>query len=425
MANTVLTPSEILRETYAVMHQVSNFIMNTNRQYDGRFAQEGAKIGQNLDVRLPAKFVTRRGNTMSSQNYVERKVPLPLATIDGIDLNFTQEQLTFDIDEFSKRVIRPAVSQLMSTVEADALSQAYKAVPNYVGVVTTTTGSGLTYLQFQGTGMYLTDNLAPIADRHAVLNSESRVFFSNDVKGQFQSAEAINKQYVDGIVGRTGGYDVYENTLVPAHVSGTHTGTITVTTSATGDTGYDGTGNAWPTGDAFDLKVDTADPMAFEAGDIITISGVYDVHPESKQSYGYLKRFVVQADTSGSGGTTISLPILPFPILSGAYKNVSAAIADGATVTKHGAASGGTLTYGQNLMFHRDAFAFVTADLVDPSQFGAWGAREVFEGMSMRIWRQGDIVNGTFPCRLDLAWGFAPIYPEWSCRHTHVRGLVQ
>src|SRR5690606_5644815 len=137
MANTTLTPQEILRETYPVMHQVSNFVMRTNRQYDSRFARTGAKIGQSLDVRLPAKFVTRTGNTMSAQNYVERKVALPLATINGIDLNFGQEELTFDIDDFSDRVIKPAVSQLMSTVEGQAAILAYKKTANYVGIVTT------------------------------------------------------------------------------------------------------------------------------------------------------------------------------------------------------------------------------------------------------------------------------------------------
>lgn len=420
MANTVLTPRMILREVYALMHQSSNFIMRTNRQYDSRFARQGAKIGQTLDVRLPAKFVTREGNTMSAQNYVERKVELPLATIHGVDLNFGQEELTFSLDDFSERVLRPAVAQLTATVESQAMQAAYKKVANYVGIVTT--ASTTVYRDFQSMGRFLTENLAPTSDRTACINPQTRVDFSDAVKGLFQSSDNIRDQYVEGMVGRTGGFDVYENTLLPAHTTGTHTGTITVTTSSAADTGYDGTGNAWPTGDAFELKVDTANPMEFKAGDIITISGVNEVHPESKQDLGYAKRFVVQEDVSGSGGGTITVPILPFPILSGAYKNVSAPIADGATVTRLGPASGGgAITYGQNLGFHRDAFAFVTADLEDPSQYGAWGGREVMDGLSIRIWRQGDISNGSFPCRLDIAWGFATIYPEWAVRWAHVQ----
>jgi hypothetical protein len=419
-SNTTLTPSMILKEVYAIMHQESNFIMRTNRQYDGRFANRTLKIGQELDIRLPAKYTTRRGNTMSTQNYVERKVPLPLATIDGIDLNFGQEELTFNIQDFSERVLKPAVSQLVATVENGAMSTLYKKVANFVGVVTTATTTK--YREFQTAGRYLTENLAPKPGRTATLNPQTRVDFSDAVKGLFQSSDNIREQYVEGIMGRTGGFTCYENTLVPTHTSGTFTTAMAVTTSTTADTGFAGTGNAYPTDPYFSLKVDGANPIALKAGDIITISNVYDVHPETKQSLGYLKRFVVQDDVSGSGGT-YTVPILPFPILAGAYQNVSAAIANNATVTLLGPSSGSSaITYGQNMMFHEDAFAFVTADLEDPSQYGAWGAREVFEGLSIRIWRQGDIVNGAFPCRLDLAWGTAAIYPEWACRWVHAQG---
>lgn len=426
MANEILTPRKILREAYALMHQTSNFIMKTNRQYDDRFAQTGAKIGDTLDVRLPAKYVTRRGQSMQVQNHVERKVPLPLTIIDGVDLNFGQAELTLDLDDFSDRILRPAVAQLISTVEAEALKM-YKLVPNYVGYVVNTTGtpSGLSYLQFQKTGQFLTDNLAPRdGNRCAILNSESTVTFSDAVKGLFQSSDNIREQYIEGIIGRTGGYEVYENTIMPAHTAGvlTTTGASIVVTTGGGGAYFDGTGNAWPTNPYFELPVDGFTTAALKAGDVLTISGVYDVHPETKQSYGYLKRFVVYEDVNLT--TSGNIKISPVPILNGAYQNISAAIANNATVTVLGLQKGATptpLTYGQNLMFHRDAFAFVTADLEDPSQYGAWGGREVMDGLSIRIWRQGDITNGTFPCRLDIAYGFAAIYPEWACRHVHAR----
>jgi hypothetical protein len=386
------------------MHQTSNFIMNTNRQYDGRFAQKGAKIGQSLDVRLPAKYVTRRGNQMQTQNYVERSVPLPLATIDGIDLNFGQEELTFNIDDFSKRVIRPAVSQLVATVEQEALTM-YKKVANYAG----TDDGGALYYPFSQVGQSLTEQLAPLSERNMCFQPSARTQFSNDVKGLFQSAESIKKQYVDGILGRTGGFDCYENTIVPAHTVGTYGGTPLTNGASQGS---DGAGNVWLTDT--DLVTDgwTSGGTTLNEGDIITIAGVFDVHPETKQAYAHLKRFTVNEQVSDTTGD-ITVNISPAIISGGAYQNVSARPADGAAIVVLGD-SGAIL--GQSLGFHKDAFAFVTADLEDPSQYGAWGAREVFEGLSIRIWRQGDIVNGSFPCRLDLAYGFAPIYPEWAAR---------
>lgn len=415
--NTLLTSSIILKECYAIMHQKSNFISRTNRQYDGRFANKGAQIGQQLDVRLPPKFVTRDGNQMSQQNIVDRKVTLPLATIKGVDLNITQEDLTFKIEELSERILQPAVSQLAATVEGTMLTLLYKQVANFANsaAMTTTTGY-VTYLPMQDSGRFLSEALAPPMPRTLTMNPQTRVDFSSDVKGLFQSADNIKQQYIDGIVGRTAGYEVFENTLMPSHTPGTFNGTLSTTVSTTADSGYDGTGNAYTT--SFGLKFDVTTSYAFKAGDVINIAGVNEIQPETKTSYGRLKQFAVVADTTGT--TTGTITISPAPILSGAYQNVSGPIVDNAAITVVGSVSGagtaGRTVYGQNLGFHRDAFAIVFADLEDPSPYGAWGSRQVFDGMSMRIWRQGDISNGTFPCRLDVCFGGVSVYPEWAVR---------
>lgn len=427
-SNTTLTVDKILRACYAKMHQSSNFIMRLNRQYDPEFQRRELKQGQALRVRLPAQYSVRTGNTMSSQNYVERSISLPLATIKGVDLNFGQEELTWNIEDFTERVIAPAASVLIANVEADAMSM-YKSVSNFFGVVTTTVGSGLTYLQFGSTGRYLSDNLAPPTDRNMCTNPESKVVFGNDVKGQFQDSKSLADLYVEGRMGRTGGFECFENTMIPSHASGTFTATtLTVTTTAGSPGVFDGAGNAYSAG-PFSVNIDNGGSMtafSFKKGDIVTFSAVFEVHRETKQSLGYLKRFTIAADVSGT--TTGTITITPAPIAVGAYQNVCGAagaqvgILDNAVITLIGPASAGaSIEYGQNLMFHRDWAAFVTADLIDPSEFGAWGGRRVEDNLSLRIWRQGDIHNGNVPCRLDIAYGYVPIYPEWAARHVHVR----
>lgn len=418
MANTLLNSSVILREIYAIMHQSANFISTCNRQYDSRFANKGAQIGQQLDIRLPPKFVTRTGNTMVTQNIVDRKVPLPLATISGVDLLLTQEDLTFKIEDLSQRILQPAVSQLAASVENAFFQLCYKSVANFASSASmTTTTAYMTVFSLQDSGRFLSENLVPTSMRNMILNPQSRVDHAGDAKGLFQSSEAIRKQYVDGIIGRTAGYECWENTMVPTHTPGTFNGTLSTTVSTTADGGYDGTGNAYTT--SFGLKFDVTTSYSFNAGDVITLGGVNEVHPETKTSYGRLKQFVVVTSTAGT--TTGTLTISPAPILSGAYQNVSTAVADNAAILVVGSVSGATTAgrtiFGQSLGYHRDAFAFVSADLEDPSAYGAWGAREVFDGMSMRIWRQGDIINGTFPCRIDIAWGGVAVYPEWAVRH--------
>ena len=86
---------------------------------------------------------------------------------------------------------------------------------------------------------------------------------------------------------------------------------------------------------------------------------------------------------------------------------------DANTITLIGAVSSG---FKQDLFFHKDAFLLGTADLIDVSQFGAWGARAVQDGISIRIARQYDINNDKLPCRLDVLWGVAELYPELAKR---------
>jgi len=93
---------------------------------------------------------------------------------------------------------------------------------------------------------------------------------------------------------------------------------------------------------------------------------------------------------------------------------VSGAPGNSAALTFVGSAS---TAYEQELTFHRDAFAFATADLVMPKGVD-FDAREVYDGVSMRIVRAYDINNDAFPCRIDVLYGYKTIRPALACRVT-------
>jgi hypothetical protein len=77
-----------------------------------------------------------------------------------------------------------------------------------------------------------------------------------------------------------------------------------------------------------------------------------------------------------------------------------------------GAASG---VYRQNLMYHKDAFTFVTADL--PLMDDAIRCvRRVQDGLSMRVWQGSDIRNDELLLRIDILYGWKALRPEWACR---------
>lgn len=392
MANTNLTSTIITKEAQRVLHQKLNFISNINTQYDDRFAKDGAKIGDTLQIRLPNEFTVRTGATYSAQDVTNTKVDLTVSTQKGVDFEFTSSELALDIDEFSKRHIDPAMSVLAANIESDALSM-YKDVYNVAG----SEGSAMALVDVWNARKALTDSLAPNSQRCVCLDTQSNVDLLDATKGLFQSSTNIAKQYREGMLGRTGGFDWFENTLMPRHATGT---------AVNGDTLYNING-ASQTGAT--LTVDTG-TTTFLQGDIITIDGVFRVHPETKVSTGVLQKFVVTAD---SGASATSLSISPAITTSGGGQNVSGSPADNAAINKVN--GGASAAYDQSLAFHRDAFAFATADLQLPRGTDM-ASRQVMDGISMRFIRDYDVSDDKFKSRFDILYGFKTIRGQLACR---------
>src|SRR5579872_5363398 len=146
MANALLTPQQITREALRVLHNKLTFIGAINRQYDDSFAKAGAKIGDTLKIRLPNQYTVRTGKTLSAQDVTEQSVSLQIATQKGVDVNFSSAELTMSLDDFSSRILEPAMAVLASSLEADAFTM-YRDVCQQVGTAGTTPNTLLTYLQ--------------------------------------------------------------------------------------------------------------------------------------------------------------------------------------------------------------------------------------------------------------------------------------
>lgn len=394
MPNSILTPTAVTREALRILHQKLNFVGNIKRDYDDSFAKSGAKIGDSLKIRLPNQYTVRTGATLSAQDTSEISTTLQVATQKGVDLNFTSVDLTMSLDDFSKRILDPAMSVLAANIEADALSMmldVYQSVSNI--------GSAITFGKLMSSRKVLNDALAPMDNNRSILlNTQDNVDLVDGLKGLFQDSAAIKEQYREGSMGRTGGFDFYENTLIANQATGT----------SAAATGY--TVNGAVTVNGSTAVTLAAGANTFKKGDVITFVGCNRVHPETKADTGVLQQFVVTADYAGGAG---SLSFAPAIYTSGGRQNVVAAgIANGVAVAKIGGASA---IYKPSLAFHKDAFAFATADLVMP-QGVDFASRQVLDGISMRIVRQYDINNDKFPCRLDVLYGYKTIRPELACR---------
>jgi hypothetical protein len=396
MANAILTPTAVTREALRVLHQKLNFVGSITREYDDSFARQGAKIGDTLKVRLPNQYTVRSGSTLNAQDTTESTVDLKVQTQKGVDLNFTSVDLTLALDDFSERILEPAMAVLAANIEADAMTM-YKDVYNQVD----NQGQPASFTKVLQGRKILVDNLAPLNGRTCNLNTQDNVDMVDALKGLFNDQATISKQNREGFMGRTAGFDFMENTLWPSHPRGAATAAYTTSTLV----------GALPivAAPVTAITVATGTGAAVK-GDVFTIANVFRVHPETKQSTGILQQFAVAADYAGGAG---AISITPSIILAGPYQNV---IIPTTSATAALGFSGVISTnYGLSMAYQKGAFAFASADMVMPRGVD-FAAREAFDGVSMRIVRQYDINSDKFPCRLDVLYGFKTIRPQLACR---------
>jgi hypothetical protein len=396
VANSLLSPTIITREALRILHANLNFVGNCDKQYDDQFANSGAspsgKIGPSLTIRMPNQYTVRTGANLSTQDTVETSQVLTVSTQKGVDTVFSSQDLTLTIDEFSDRYLKPAMSVLATNIEADALSMildVYNAVDDNAAT--------FSYKDFANGRKSLNQYLAPNDDRCGVLTSGHVVSFLDAIKGFFNPQESVSRPYLTGKIGKVNGFDTFENTVLNPFQSGTALAATTYTVNGAGQTG---SGVIVATG-----------ATTFNKGDIITFAGCDAVDPETKVDRGFLQKFVVTAPYAGGAGT---IAVSPAIVTTGAAQNVTGSPTNGGAILKIG--GGASALYQQSLLFQKEAFAFVSADLIDVSKFGAWGARQVMDGISMRIARQYNISNDTIPCRIDVLYGYKTLRPQLACR---------
>lgn len=390
MANSLLTPSIITKESLMILHQKLRFVSNINRTYDDQYAKEGAKIGADLKIRLPNKYTVRTGSVMATQDVTEQSTTLTVGTMKGVDMAFNTTDLTLTIDKFSDRYIKPAMSVLAASIEADALSM-IDDVYQTVGTV----GAPMRYADLLGANKKLTDALAPESDRQALLCTQNELDCVDTLKSLLQPSKELSDQYREGKMGMAAGLDFTRTTHLNRHTSGSDASAYQVN-------------GATESGATVTVNTGTG---TFKDGDIVTLAGCYRVHPETKVNTGQLQQFVITSDVSANA---TSLPISPSIVVSGALQNVSGYPTNGGAVTKVGGASA---AYDQSLFYHPDAFAFASADLVMPDGV-SWKARENLEGISMRLLKSYSIIDDRELVRLDVLYGYKTIRPELAAKST-------
>lgn len=397
MTNTLLTINLITREAVRLWKNSNALLQNVDMQYDDSFAKTGAKIGTALRIRLPNDFTVRTGPAAQVQDTAEQSTTMTLATQKGVDMSYSSVDRSMILDDFSERVLAPAINNLAGAVAADVMGGSEGGVCN---IISNNTGSAIinpnatTYL---GAGAILDTNSAPLGQRKVVNDPFTQARVVATLSGLFNPTPQISKQYVTGTMQQALGLDwLMDQTVIKHTVGSFSAGTVA---------GANQTGLTLAT---------NAITGTLNVGDIINIAGVTQVNRITKQTTGALRQFVVTANVI-SGAT--SIPIYPaiIPAVAGVaqqYQTVTASPAAGATITldPNLYANG---TFRKNIAFAPQAVTMATADLELPRGVHE-AAREAFDGIAMRMITAYNVGTDQFITRTDILYGYLWVRPEWA-----------
>ena len=414
MSNTLLTISKITNEALMVLENELTFTGEVDRNYDDQFAVVGAKIGATVNVRRPGRFIGTTGPNLNVEDFNETSIPVTLDTQFHVDTQFTTQDLALSLDMFSDRVLKPAVAAIANKIDYSGLAMAKAKTANIVGTAGVPPTSLLTYLT---AGAYLDAEGAPRDGRRSCLVEPfTSATIVDSLKGLFMPAKQISDQYEKGLMGvDSAGMKWKMDQNVNAQTFGawtTSAGTLTANTTSIGIS------TGWASSSTITLTNSAG--LTLNAGDVITIGNVFAVNPQNRQAYGSnrLRNFVVNTTVTGAAGT-ISVSVSPAIITAGQFQNVSIPTTSAtATVTPFSIGTSATGTVSpQNIVMHRNAFTLAMADLEMPDGVHFAGRASDKElGLSIRVVRQYTINNDSIPTRLDVLYGWAPLYPELACR---------
>jgi hypothetical protein len=389
----------ITRKSLEILENNLVITRNVNRQYDDSFAKEGAKIGSSLRIRLPDRALVTDGAALQVQDDNEQYTTLSVSNQKHIGVNFTTAEMTLSLDDFADRVLKPRISQLAASIDAD-VANAYRTIGNSVGTPGTTPSTSLVLLQAQ---QKLNEAAALMSPRYATVNPAANAGLVEGMKGLFNPTDTISKQFKNGMMGT--GVLGYEEINMSQSIKQFTTGSRDATAATTVGSTISSEGTS-----TISLSQGSV-TTTIKAGDVFTVAGVFAVNPQTRETTGSLFQFVALADATAVSGTW-TVTVAPMYSAAHALATVNAFPQSSAVVTFLGAAS---TQYAQNLVYHKDAITFATADLLMP-QGVDMASRAVHNGISLRIVRAYDINNDRMPCRIDVLYGFSAIRPQMACR---------
>lgn len=213
MANDFITPTLVARTALATLYNSTVLLPLVWRDFDPDFA---GKQGAVVNVRKPAVFTALefdRSNGITIQNADEDSVALTLDVIADVSFNVTAEELTLEIDDFSGRLLTPAMEAISQKIDGD-LAEALVDAAEGVGGGGTVTMSSVASDVFTGqlgARAKLSGAKLPLTDRFAVFGSAGAGVALQDTLFVQADKSGWTDTLREGNLGRVFGFDTYES----------------------------------------------------------------------------------------------------------------------------------------------------------------------------------------------------------------------
>lgn len=404
MSNSLLTDAKITQECLMQLKNELILSNKVNRQYSNQFAETGAKIGDNLNIRKPSRYTVTDGPVLEVQDSQDQYVNLQISNQKHVGMAFTSKDRSLSMDRFSERYIQPAMTALANQVDFSLYQAMYQQTYHSVGVPSATALPS-TMKGFGQARAKIAKSGAPIDKLNSIVDFDVEASLVSGQSSLFNSQESISEQYKKGSMGYASGMQFFASQNVSKHTIGALGGTPLVN--------YPSAYVAGSTSLVTDGWTNSTGAVA--AGDVISIANVYEVNPQTRQSTGALAQFLVTAAVTADGSGNITIVLDRGLYASGQYQNVDSLPVNNAAITVFGSASAyAGLIVPQNLVFDKNAYALAVVDLAEMPNSVI--KRDEDSGLSIRMWQQGDITNDRLITRLDIMYGYRCIYPEYACR---------
>lgn len=395
MANQIPVTELIANAALAELSTNNSLLLTGARTYESDFKQADYQVGDTIRLRKQTQVTVNQGRVGVLQDSIEKTEPLSIDFQLNVTREYSTRELTLfmntDQGPFNERYIRPAVQALCKQAESiianGAITQLNYTSGNPAAPVNSFAIVDQVYAKMATQAIEINNDgyLALPPFQASALKSSAVNFFNPTLNEDIAFSSRLGHYSV---------FDIFQNQSIPFHTVGAGAaGAVVAATPVSGASTVNLSGlGASVTG-------------VYLPGDVIRFTGVNAVNPIDRSDTGILMDFTVQnqvdSSAGGLGQVIVNPPIISDP--ADPYRNVSIPVVATMPVTLEGAPGS---RYHVNPAYHPRGLDIVIPpmEVLDNVNTSVVTDRDL--NVSLRVERQGSLLNDVNMLRIDLLFGF-------------------